>query len=104
MVARDGPGVTANVCHVRHLTDDVGARAVYRNRITGQHVIVFDGRLTGDLGDRWRATCEAHRFTATWATLAGARLFAAMPEQWCELCTGEWDPAAFDSDYVPPED
>lgn len=80
--------MTTTTCRTKHLSDEAGARAVYRNALTGEHVVVYEGdeAMLDTDGGRWSNICEAHAECVAFETLAQAKEFAANPAEWCEEC------------------
>lgn len=75
-------------CETKHAEIEAGVRGVYRNRIVGKHVVVYDGIaawLDTD-GGRWQTVCETHATIYSHETLWLAHEFATAPANWCEDC------------------
>lgn len=75
-------------CSTKHAEIEAGVRGVYRNRIVGKHVVVYDGiaaRLDTD-GGRWQTVCETHATICSHETLKTGHEYASIPHEWCEDC------------------
>lgn len=73
-------------------SDDAGLLQRRKTRSAGTTVSIYDREAAGIDGDgKFVAVCEDHGTMLVADTLATAKRFAPVPDEWCGVCRGDGD-------------